>query len=62
MYSEFLFKNGCHAKLKKNNDLQFIDYLKGNGWMNSFPKNISAVGNANRIVEDLNSGHRAHFL
>ena len=34
----------------------------GNIWIPIFPKSISAMGNANILIQDLNLGHWIHFL
>ena len=40
----------------------FTQSWRENSWIHTFPKGISAMWNANSIVQDLNSGHRIHFL
>ena len=41
---------------------QFTLLGRENSWMHPFPKGISAMWNANGLVQVLNSGHRVSIL
>ena len=49
-------------RLKSQSDLLFTHNRKENIWMHVFPLGIYAMGNANSLVQDLNSGRRVDFL
>ena len=42
--------------------LLFTHSWRGNNWIHTFPKGISAMWNAISLVQDLNTGRRVHFL
>ena len=41
--------------------LQFTHDWRENRWIHAYPKCISVKGNANSLVQDLNSCHRVHL-
>ena len=50
------------AKLKNPVSLLFTHSWRKNSWIYMFPKGISTMWNANSLIQELNLGHRVHFL
>ena len=48
-------------RLKNQSVLLFTHSWRENNWIHTFPKGISAMWNANSLVQDLNSCRRVHF-
>ena len=46
---------------RTQSSLLFTHSWKENHWINTFPKGITAIWNANSIIQDLNSCRRVHF-
>ena len=62
--SEFSFSyTSCLTEGWRNQSvLLFTHSWRENNWINTFPKGISAMWNVIRLIQDLNSYQRVHFL
>ena len=62
--SEFFFSyTSCHTKVKEPSlPYYFTDSWKKKNWIHTFPKDTSAIWNANSLMQDLNLGHCIYFL
>ena len=62
--SEFsISKTNCCTKIKESSLLYYLpNSRKKNIWIRMFPNYMSAIWNANSLVQDLNSDLRIHLL
>ena len=62
-WTRFFFSlTSCHTKVRVHSAQLFTNSWRENHWIYIFAQSISAMWNANHLIQDLNSGCHVHFL